>query len=291
MTRILIAEDSPTQAQLIDALLKKAEFEVLHAADGREALSVIERTVPDLVLTDLQMPQMNGLELVRAIRDKYSFLPVILMTAHGSEDIAVEALKLGAASYVPKASLNEKLASTVRSVLEVAKLNRQNQELLECMTYADSGYALPNSPPLIPALVRHLLNHTALMKLCDETGMVRLGLALDQALTNALYHGNLEIHGDTDSPTCRELAQERSQQSPWRERRIHVTANLSRKEAVYTIRDEGPGFDPSGLPDPTDPANLESTSGRGLLLIRTFMDEVKHNPRGNEITIIMRAGE
>jgi len=64
----------------------------------------------------------------------------------------------------------------------------------------------------------------------------------------------------------------------------NVHARLSRSEAVYVIRDEGPGFDP----DPTDPAHLEMPSGRGLLLIRAFMDEVIHNPTGNQVTLIKR---
>jgi anti-sigma regulatory factor (Ser/Thr protein kinase) len=76
--------------------------------------------------------------------------------------------------------------------------------------------------------------------------------------------------------------------SPYRERRIHVSARLSRPASTFTIRDEGPGFDPAALADPTDPANLECRSGRGLLLVRTFMDEVAHNATGNEITMIKR---
>jgi anti-sigma regulatory factor (Ser/Thr protein kinase) len=58
--------------------------------------------------------------------------------------------------------------------------------------------------------------------------------------------------------------------------------------AVFVIRDEGPGFDVATVPDPTDPENFTKPSGRGLLLIRTFMDEVKHNAAGNEITLVRR---
>jgi anti-sigma regulatory factor (Ser/Thr protein kinase) len=63
---------------------------------------------------------------------------------------------------------------------------------------------------------------------------------------------------------------------------------MSRLEAVFVVRDEGPGFDPTSLPDPTDPINLERVSGRGLLLIQTFMDHVEHNETGNQITMIKR---
>jgi anti-sigma regulatory factor (Ser/Thr protein kinase) len=65
-------------------------------------------------------------------------------------------------------------------------------------------------------------------------------------------------------------------------------ARESVDNVVYIIRDEGPGFDPSLLPDPTDQANLKMISGRGLLLIRTFMDEVHHDPTGTQITMIKR---
>ena len=70
--------------------------------------------------------------------------------------------------------------------------------------------------------------------------------------------------------------------------RVYVTVRMSRVEAVFMIRDEGPGFDPASLPDPTDPANLERVSGRGLLLIQTFMDKVEHNETGNQITMVKR---
>jgi anti-sigma regulatory factor (Ser/Thr protein kinase) len=84
------------------------------------------------------------------------------------------------------------------------------------------------------------------------------------------------------------LIDERRVDPNYRNRRVHVTARESPAEAVYVIRDEGPGFDPSKLPDPTDPSNLVRVSGRGLLLIRTFMDEVHHNEIGNEITMTKR---
>ena len=63
---------------------------------------------------------------------------------------------------------------------------------------------------------------------------------------------------------------------------------MDRTQATFVIRDDGPGFDLNSLPDPTDPENLLKPSGRGLLLIRTFMDEVSHNSTGNQITLVRR---
>jgi anti-sigma regulatory factor (Ser/Thr protein kinase) len=121
---------------------------------------------------------------------------------------------------------------------------------------------------------------------------VHIGIALEEALTNALYHGNLEVssalrEGD-DPGAYQRTAQDRRRRPPYSDRRIHVRSRLTPAEGVIRIRDEGPGFDPNNLPDPTDPENIVKASGRGLLLIRTFMDEVTFNPTGNEITMRLR---
>ena len=93
---------------------------------------------------------------------------------------------------------------------------------------------------------------------------------------------------ETDEKGYYRLAKERRYQEPFRDRRVRVIATLTRDEATFVVRDEGLGFDPSLLPDPTDPSNLGKVSGRGLLLIQTFMDHVEHNPTGNEITMMKR---
>src|SRR5262249_40063385 len=132
----------------------------------------------------------------------------------------------------------------------------------------------------IAPLVGHLEAGLTRMALCDETGLIRIAVALREALVNAMEHGNLEVSSvlrEGDGRSYHELVQARRQQSPYCDRRVHLTVKESRSEAVYAVRDEGPGFDPSILPDPTDPANLEKVSGRGLLLICTFMDEVHHD--------------
>jgi anti-sigma regulatory factor (Ser/Thr protein kinase) len=118
-----------------------------------------------------------------------------------------------------------------------------------------------------------------------------VAVALEEALNNALYHGNLELTSElreAERQAYRDLVGARLQTAPYRDRRIFVDAKLSRTAVVFTIRDEGRGFDPSQLPDPTGPENLEKASGRGLLLMHTFTDELLFNQVGNEVTLIKR---
>jgi hypothetical protein len=110
---------------------------------------------------------------------------------------------------------------------------------------------------------------------------------------NAITHGNLEAPGalrEQDFPGYLRCVSDRQGQSPYKDRHVHVTAHETPREIVYTIRDEGPGFNTAALPDPTCSDNLKKATGRGIYLIRTFMDEVKFNGAGNEITLIKRGG-
>lgn len=292
MPTVLVVDDSPVDRLLAGRLLEKSpNLTIAYATDGKNALEVMQTSTPDAVVTDLQMPEMNGLELTEQVRALYPWVPVILMTAHGSEEIAVQALQRGAASYVPKRNLNQDLAETVENVVSVAGATKNQQRLLESLTQTESQFLLHNDLSLIPPLIGHLQDNLARMKLCDEVGRLRVTVALQEALVNAIHHGNLEVASslrEQDEKKYQTQIKERCQQKPYRDRRIHVTARETPVEAIYSIRDEGPGFDPSSLPDPTDPANVEKVSGRGLFLIRTFMDKVYHNETGNQITMVKR---
>lgn len=291
MAHVLIVEDSPTQAQSIQLLLEDAGYQVTVAAQGLEALASMGQTLPDIVVTDLEMPQMNGLQLVEAVRRDYAQVPVILMTAHGSEEIAALALRQGAASYVPKMYLEQDLPATMARILAVSNMDRHNRQALECLMFAESQFLLHNDPALITPIISHLEDVLARLNLCDAAERMRTSVALQEALLNGMYHGNLEVGSDLrqeDERTFHDLVQQRRGKAPYRTRRIRLGVKISPDQAVFSVRDEGPGFDPSNLPDPTDPASLDKVGGRGLLLIRTFMDKVYHNDSGNEITLVKR---
>jgi CheY-like chemotaxis protein len=291
MSRILVAEDSPTQALQIRLLLEDAGFVVELCADGREALHSVRSDVPDLVLTDLKMSEMDGLELTEKLRSELPTLPVIVISDSESAEAAIQAFYRGAASYVPKRNLERELVHTIDEVLEFASAQRHHDWILEHLTQTESQFVLDNNPDLIPPLVDYLQQSLRRLKLCDERGLNRIAVAINEALTNAIYHGNLAVGSelrDRDEEGYFELINQRLSEPPYCHRRVYVSARESGAEAVYIIRDEGAGFDPSDIPDPRAPGNLTKASGRGLLLIRTFMDMVVHNDVGNEIRMIKR---
>ena len=292
MPTVLIVDDSPVDRQLAGGLLlQESGFHVEYAKHGAEALEKMKLSVPDVVLTDVIMASMGGLELVAQIRKRFPTVPTILMTSVGNEESAVRALQKGAASYVPKQSMSSDLVETVFNVLEVARREQGHSRLMDFMTHNEFEFELENDRNLIAPLVGFLQEGIIRLGLCGEADQMRIGIALDEALVNALYHGNLELSSELreqDSDTYQTVADQRAMQAPYCDRRIFVHAKLSADEAVFVIRDEGPGFDPASLPDPTDPSNLEKVSGRGILLMRTFMDDVLFNHDGNCVRLIKR---
>lgn len=291
MATVLVVDDSPTDRHLATHLLTELGLDVVTAENGKEALVALEAQLPDIVLTDLQMPDMDGLALVTRLAKTHAAIPVILMTAFGNEEIAVKALQQGAASYVPKQNLNRELGYTIQSVLAIAQAQREARSIVGSMKRVESEYVLPNSLDGLDALIGHIKDQLRALDLFGDTDLLRVGTALYEALVNAIEHGNLELRSeerDQPSGSYRKLVDERAASPRCCSRRVRLITKLAHGEATFVVSDEGPGFDPSILPDPTDPENVGKVNGRGLFLIQTFMDEVRFNDTGNELTMLKR---
>jgi CheY-like chemotaxis protein len=294
MPHILVVDDSDVDRRLAGGLLSSEPmFEVAFATNGLEALEAMSGRMPDLLLSDLQMPEMNGLQLLTTSRMQYPDVPVVLMTAMGSETLAVEAMSRGAASYVPKTKLPERLVATVAEVLALAQADRTHERLIGCLTSTDFNFELPAEPRLIDPLVDLLQQIASGMGLCDFTERVRLGVALKEALVNALFRGNLELAAD-ELPVAAggegdpRLAEARLAERPYRERLVRVKASIRPEEARFVIRDDGRGFDVlAELTAAADPAAWNA-HGRGLALMRALLDDVQYNASGTEVTLIKR---
>ncbi|MFN8414446.1 MAG: response regulator transcription factor [Anaerolineales bacterium] len=114
--KILVIEDEPSIAEVVGLYLKRAGYQVQTAVDGKQALSILEKQIPDLVVMDLMLPEMDGLSLTRWLRDR-SDVPIIMVTARREEVDRIAGLEMGADDYVVKPFSPQELVSRVRAVL------------------------------------------------------------------------------------------------------------------------------------------------------------------------------
>ena len=295
MADVLVVDDSPIDRMLIDGLLKKDHrMKVTRAASGADALAALDENEPDLIVTDLQMPEMDGLELVTAMRIHFPHIPVVLITAHGSEELAVRALEQGAASYVPKSQLARNLLPAVDHVLEMAREKRGYEALAQAMDYAEFRFRVESDLAATDRLVELVQQLSASIEVCDCGGQVRLGMALEEALRMAILRGNLELNTESllalsgDGPETDEWLARRRAEPTFCDRRVRAHVKVTPEEVYLAIVHEGPpwNFDERTMIEVSP--SLESPADRSLVLMRAFMDEVTFCPGGRSVTLIKR---
>jgi len=129
--RILIVDDEKNYLVVLQALLADNGYEMLTAQNGPQALALAAEEEPDLVITDMRMPQMSGLDLIQRLKARFNEMPIIVMTAYGTVENAVEAMKSGATDYISKPFENTELLLTVQKALKMRRLLFQNRLLKE----------------------------------------------------------------------------------------------------------------------------------------------------------------
>src|SRR5436190_11175150 len=133
MPTVLVVDDAAVDRKLVGGLLAKGTgLQVQFAASGEEALERLSAINPAVIVTDLVMPGMSGLELVARVVEQNAGIPVILMTGKGSEEIAVKALTAGAASYVPQGHFHRQLLTSVSAVLDTVDERTSNTHWTCC---------------------------------------------------------------------------------------------------------------------------------------------------------------
>jgi two-component system response regulator AtoC len=129
--RVLVVDDEPKMSRVLEIMLQKMGYDVAVAADGREALMLVETAPVDLVITDLRMPGMDGLQLLTALREHGLDVPVIIMTAYGTVESAVQAMKQGAFDYIVRPFDVDTVELIVARALSVRRVQRENLFLRE----------------------------------------------------------------------------------------------------------------------------------------------------------------
>jgi two-component system, NtrC family, response regulator AtoC len=168
---ILAVDDEPHMRRLLEISLRQAGYRALSAGNGREALEIIQQQQIDLVVSDLHMPGMSGLQLLEAIRKQYERLPFIMVTAQGEIKTAVEAMKLGASDYILRPFELETLEIAIQKALAVNRIQLENAFLKETSQPAVTGL-IGNSAPMqsLKQMIQQVAPERATVFIVGETG-------------------------------------------------------------------------------------------------------------------------
>jgi len=173
METILIVDDEKNYLVVLSSFLSGEGYEPITADNAQQALDIVENTDLDLVLTDMKMPSMDGIELLKRIKEKSPDLPVVMMTAYGTVEKAVEAMQLGAFNFVLKPFQNETLKQIIRNAVSTYSVFKENRRLVEAL---ESRYRFDNiigkSKPMLAVfdIIQKVAHSKATVLVTGESG-------------------------------------------------------------------------------------------------------------------------
>ena len=262
--RILIVDNNDELRATLEQVLRDLGHEVVATGERTEALAREDLDDFDLIISDLTDDADSGIQLLSELKRKRLMVPVVVSSDQSQQPGVVKAFKMGAANFLRQPYNKEELRGIVEKTLAYKLRFVDDLKILPYLR-EKIDFELPSDLALMNGVLQYLIERVARLGIIKPERS-NLFIALDEAFVNAVKHGN---HND---PT----------------KLVRITAELSAKEARFTIEDEGEGFNVQEIPDPRDPANLFKTSGRGVLLMYNIMDEVKYNERGNRLTMVKR---
>ena len=172
-TKILVVDDKQMMRDSVGATLQRAGYQVISACDGAAAMNLLGKHRPAAIVTDLKMPEMDGLELLARLRQADDLLPVILMTAYGSIEEAVQAMKDGAFDFIQKPFEGEQLVMTVRRAVEHRRLLQENAALRTTARMYEAGPVLIGRSPAMRHVahqIQQIANSHGTVLISGESG-------------------------------------------------------------------------------------------------------------------------
>jgi DNA-binding NtrC family response regulator len=171
--RILIVDDEEGLRRVFSIMLSKEGYDVTAVASGTEAVRALEKDVYDVVISDIKMPGLSGIELLGAIHETDPSIPVIIMTAYASLDTAIEAVNKGAFHYFVKQARNEEIKLVIRRALEMRRLKSENKYLKQEIKKTLKPRSIIGDSPRIHEVfetVRKVAKSDSTVLLCGESG-------------------------------------------------------------------------------------------------------------------------
>lgn len=236
---ILIVDDERSIRIGLKGLLSKEGYEVTVAENGNDALCSLASQEYDLVLTDLRMAGLDGLGLLKKIKEQYPNTLVMMMTAYGSEKIAVEAMKVGARDYIVKPFDNEEVKILVRQALEQRRLQRQVQHLHERL---DAAFRFDNILGTSPAMQR-VSDNVKKVAPTDLTVLVTGESGTGKELiANAIHQNSPRTGGPFIKVNCAAMVRELVESELFGHEKGAFTGAMASREGKFEAADGGTLF-------------------------------------------------
>ncbi len=189
--KVLVVEDDEISRTIVTTVTDEAGYEVREACNGVEALSLFESFQPDLVFSDISMPEMDGLQLLEEIRKKSHDVIVIMTTGHGTAEYTLKALQLHANDYLVKPIPARDILAALTKYEDVVASRSIEREVLGLILHRQVTMRMGNRPEIAAKVADRLLLETeGRIPLAERLG-IRLGLV--EIILNAIEHGNLAI--------------------------------------------------------------------------------------------------
>lgn len=288
--KVMIVDDDAITLDLIENILQTAGYETRTASDVRMGFSVYEDFRPDLVITDIEMPGMNGLELLSAIRNRGTETIILVVTGNGNKEYAIQALRSGANNYLYKPIDQNILLSLVANYSSLIEARLREKAVTRFITQSKLEVTLNNSNDLTYSIVEYLVAQAEGFLAPDDLPMLRMGLI--ELITNAIEHGNLGITYEMKSKALEsldgytQLIAERMADPRYAQRCVTIKSQIDREGCEWIIRDEGEGFDWQAIPNEMDAETLYASHGRGIFISRLQFDRMEYNHKGNEVRVV-----
>jgi len=285
--KILIVEDDHASRLFLESLLESNNYEFRSAENGIEGLNIFDEYNPDIVLSDIKMPIMDGLELLEAIRDKNSDAIVVIVTAFGSENYAIQALHLGANNYLKKPVSGQELLRLLKKYKAIISGKYSPESLPGKLKNRTFSIEFKSEFGKIPKIVDKIMIESAIE--IDDNEKVNIELGLVELITNAIEHGNLGIsyiekQHALDEGNLSDLFNERIHNEKYKNRKINVDFFTDEEKYQWTITDDGEGFNWKNIPDPTDQEHILELNGRGIFISKFLFDKIEYSGKGNIVT-------
>ena len=239
MDTILIVDDEKNYPLVLSAVLQEEGFEALTATSGEEALEIIEHSDVDLVLTDMKMPKMDGIELLENIKQKDPELPVVMMTAHGTVEKAVEAMQKGAYNYILKPFDNEQLIIYVNKAMDIYRVVRENRQLRRAVASRyNFGNLIGKSKPMqdIFETIRKVAPATATVLIEGASGTGK------ELVAKSIHFNSLRRSQPFVAVNCSALAESLLESELFGHEKGAFTGAIAMKKGRFELADGGTLF-------------------------------------------------